>query len=66
MIKHLCGLSSKDSKNLRGATAYNYILKPVASGILILEAAVNELIQFSPFAEMNGAAQMQTKYVNRY
>lgn len=65
-IKTLCGSSSQDSKNLRGTTAYNYILKPAASGIVILEAAVNELIQFSPFTEMNGAAQMQTKYVKRY
>nr|AWI62945.1 VtgAa [Scophthalmus maximus] len=52
---------TKCEQNLRGATAYNYILKPVANGILILEAAVNELIQFSPFNEMNGAAQMETK-----
>ncbi|KAM7011967.1 LOW QUALITY PROTEIN: vitellogenin 2 [Tautogolabrus adspersus] len=51
----------KCQQNLRGATGYNYILKSVASGILILEAKVNELIQFSPFSEMNGAAQMQTK-----
>ncbi|XP_067452954.1 vitellogenin-1-like [Thunnus thynnus] len=56
-----CPKCQQDSKNLRGATGYNYILKPVANGILILEAAVNELIQFSPFTEMNGAAQMQTK-----
>ncbi|XP_041646657.1 vitellogenin-1-like [Cheilinus undulatus] len=56
-----CTKCQQESKNLRGATAYNYVLKPVANGILILEAAVNELIQFSPFSEMNGAAQMQTK-----
>lgn len=61
---YACGLSKQDSKNLRGATAYSYILKPVANGILILEAAVNELIQFSPFSEKNGAAQMETKYVH--
>jgi len=54
-------LSSQDSKNLRGATAYNYVLKPVANGILILEATVNEVIQLSPFTEMNGNAQMETK-----
>lgn len=54
-------MSSQDSKNLRGATAYNYVLKPVTSGFLILEASVNELIQFSPFSQMNGAAQMETK-----
>ncbi|KAF3690857.1 Vitellogenin-1 Vitellogenin I [Channa argus] len=56
-----CIKCQEDSKNLRGATAYNYILKPVANGILILEASVNELIQFAPFSEMNGAAQMETK-----
>lgn len=52
----------QNGKNLRGAAAYNYILKPVPSGVLILEAAVNEIIQFSPFNELNGAAQMDTKY----
>uniref|UniRef100_A0A4W6F862 Uncharacterized protein n=1 Tax=Lates calcarifer TaxID=8187 RepID=A0A4W6F862_LATCA len=56
-----CVKCQQDSKNLRGATAYNYILKQVASGIMILEAVVNEVIQFSPFSEMNGAAQMETK-----
>ncbi|XP_070687992.1 vitellogenin-like isoform X2 [Pempheris klunzingeri] len=56
-----CVKCQQDSKNLRGTTGYNYILKPVANGVLILEATVNELIQFSPFTEMNGAAQMQTK-----
>uniref|UniRef100_A0A665WGU8 Vitellogenin 5 n=1 Tax=Echeneis naucrates TaxID=173247 RepID=A0A665WGU8_ECHNA len=56
-----CAKCQQDSKNLRGATAYNYIFKPVPHGVMILEAAVNELIQFSPFTEMNGAAQMETK-----
>uniref|UniRef100_A0A3Q4BUV4 Uncharacterized protein n=1 Tax=Mola mola TaxID=94237 RepID=A0A3Q4BUV4_MOLML len=56
-----CAKCQQDSKNLRGTTAYNYILKRVANGILILEADVNELIQYSPFTEMNGAFQMQTK-----
>ncbi|KAI4828970.1 hypothetical protein KUCAC02_023037 [Chaenocephalus aceratus] len=56
-----CVKCQQDSKNLRGATAYNYILKHVANGTLILEATVNEVIQFSPFTEMNGAAQMETK-----
>ncbi|XP_060933408.1 vitellogenin-1-like [Limanda limanda] len=52
---------TKCQENLRGAAAYNYVLKPVANGLLIQEATVNELIQFSPFDEMNGAAQMETK-----
>lgn len=59
-----CDLSSQDAKNLRGAAAYNYIMKQVGTGVLILEAAVNELIQFSPFNEMNGATQVETKYVD--
>lgn len=44
----------------------NYIFKPVANSVLILEATANELIQFSPFNEMNGVVQMQTMYVSRY
>ncbi|CAL8271931.1 unnamed protein product [Arctogadus glacialis] len=56
-----CIECQKDAKNLRGAAAYNYVLKPVPTGVLILQASVNELIQFSPFNELNGAAQMNTK-----
>uniref|UniRef100_A0A667ZJG6 Vitellogenin-like n=1 Tax=Myripristis murdjan TaxID=586833 RepID=A0A667ZJG6_9TELE len=52
---------AKCQQNLRGAAAYNYIMKQVGTGVLILEAAVNELIQFSPFSEMNGATQVETK-----
>ncbi|KAM9848968.1 vitellogenin-1-like [Aulostomus maculatus] len=52
---------AKCQQNLRGATAYSYVLKQVPRGVLIMEASVNELIQFSPFTEMNGAAQMETK-----
>ncbi|XP_029905083.1 vitellogenin-like isoform X6 [Myripristis murdjan] len=56
-----CAKCQQDAKNLRGAAAYNYIMKQVGTGVLILEAAVNELIQFSPFSEMNGATQVETK-----
>ena len=48
-------------KNLRGAAAYNYIMKPTANGALIMEATVTEVHQFSPFNEMTGAAQMEAK-----
>ncbi|XP_068174544.1 vitellogenin-1-like [Antennarius striatus] len=61
MVK--CDNCQQNSKNLRGATAFNYVLKPVANGIMILEATVNELIQFSPFTEINGATQMQTRQI---
>ena len=53
-------LYTQGKKNLRGVAAYNYILKPAATGALILEASVSELIQFSPFVERSGAAQMET------
>ncbi|TKS74661.1 Vitellogenin [Collichthys lucidus] len=56
-----CVECQQGSKSLRGATSYTYILKEITSGILILEASVNELIQFSPFSEMNGAVQMHAK-----
>ncbi|XP_015234163.1 PREDICTED: vitellogenin-1-like [Cyprinodon variegatus] len=56
-----CVKCQEETKNLRGTTTFSYILKPVASGVMILKAAVNELIQFSPFSEANGAAQMRTK-----
>uniref|UniRef100_A0A3B3IE78 Vitellogenin domain-containing protein n=1 Tax=Oryzias latipes TaxID=8090 RepID=A0A3B3IE78_ORYLA len=45
----------------KGSTSYRYTLKPVLSGVMILEADVNELIQFSPFSESYGAAQTETK-----
>uniref|UniRef100_A0A3B3HUB2 Vitellogenin domain-containing protein n=1 Tax=Oryzias latipes TaxID=8090 RepID=A0A3B3HUB2_ORYLA len=51
----------KCQQNLRGSTSYRYTLKPVLSGVMILEADVNELIQFSPFSESYGAAQTETK-----
>lgn len=52
----------QDSKTVKGATAYNYVLKSIPNGIMILDASVNEVIQFTPFKEMNGATQMETKY----
>jgi hypothetical protein len=48
---------------LKGAVAVNYILKPAATGALLLEATATELIQFSPINILNGAAQMEAKYV---
>lgn len=48
---------------MKGAAAFNYIMKPTATGALILEATATELIQFSLFNILNGAAQMEAKYV---
>ncbi|KAI9519342.1 Vitellogenin-2 [Dissostichus eleginoides] len=49
------------AKTLKGTTAFNYILKPAATGAHILEATVTELIQYSPINILNGAAQMESK-----
>ncbi|XP_037553993.1 vitellogenin 2 isoform X3 [Nematolebias whitei] len=51
---------------LKGASAVSYILKPSASGSLILEATSSELIQFSPFNIVNGAAQTETKQTLKF
>lgn len=48
---------------MKGAAAFNYVMKPMPTGALILEATTTELIQFSPLNIMNGAAQMEAKYV---
>lgn len=48
---------------MKGASAINYIMKPSASGSLIMEATATELIQYSPINILNGAAQMEAKYV---
>ncbi|CAL8393716.1 unnamed protein product [Boreogadus saida] len=51
---------------LKGAVAVNYILKPAATGALLLEATATELLQFSPFNILNGAAQMEAKQLLTY
>uniref|UniRef100_A0A7N9AXN3 Vitellogenin-2-like n=1 Tax=Mastacembelus armatus TaxID=205130 RepID=A0A7N9AXN3_9TELE len=48
---------------LKGAAAFNYIMKPDDTGALILEATTTEMIQFSPFEIMNGAAQMEARQI---
>ena len=55
-------LSMQRGKSLKGASVYSYVIKPAAAGGLILEAIATELIQFSPFNILNGAAQMEAKY----
>ncbi|XP_075326632.1 vitellogenin-1-like [Odontesthes bonariensis] len=56
-----CDKCQQDNKNLRGTSSFTYTLKEVASGVMILKANVIELIQFSPFSEHSGTAQMETK-----
>lgn len=51
----------QDAKSLRGSTAYDYVFKSHADGVQILQVTANELIQFAPLGEMNGAVQMHTQ-----
>ncbi|KAJ3599338.1 hypothetical protein NHX12_033301 [Muraenolepis orangiensis] len=61
-----CVQCEAQGKAMKGAVAFNYIMKPAATGSLILEATATELIQFSPFNIMNGAAQMEAKQILTY
>ncbi|KPP59788.1 vitellogenin 1-like, partial [Scleropages formosus] len=56
-----CVQCQQKNKNLRGAATYSYVMKPTQSGALIMEAAVQELHQFTPFHELTGAAQMKAR-----
>ncbi|XP_076582004.1 vitellogenin-2-like isoform X3 [Chaetodon auriga] len=58
-----CAECEARGKTMKGTAAFNYIMKPAAAGALILEATSTELIQFSPFNILNGAAQMEAKQV---
>ncbi|XP_067272222.1 vitellogenin-like [Pseudorasbora parva] len=56
-----CAKCTKRVKSLIETASYNYIMKPAESGVLIAEATVEEVHQFSPFNEIHGAAQMEAK-----
>lgn len=49
-------------KSMNGASTFNYVMKPTAQGSVILTATSEELIQFSPFNILKGAAQMESRY----
>ncbi|XDV22228.1 hypothetical protein PO909_027171 [Leuciscus waleckii] len=56
-----CAECTERVKSLIETASYNYIMKPSAAGVLITEATVEEVHQFSPFNEIHGAAQMEAK-----
>ncbi|XP_034529933.1 vitellogenin 2 [Notolabrus celidotus] len=58
-----CVECEASGKTMKGTAAYNYVMKPEATGALILEATATELIQFSPINILNGAAQMEAKQI---
>ncbi|XP_016402168.1 vitellogenin-like, partial [Sinocyclocheilus rhinocerous] len=57
-----CAECTERIKSLIETATYNYIMKPASTGVLITEATVQEVHQFSPFNEIHGAAQMEAKY----
>ncbi|XP_052445688.1 vitellogenin-like [Carassius gibelio] len=56
-----CHECTERIKSLIETATYNYIMKPASAGVLIAEATVEEVHQFSPFNEIHGAAQMEAK-----
>uniref|UniRef100_A0A671N8G3 Vitellogenin-like n=1 Tax=Sinocyclocheilus anshuiensis TaxID=1608454 RepID=A0A671N8G3_9TELE len=56
-----CAECTERDKSLIETATYNYIMKPAAAGVLIAEATVEEVHQFSPLNEIHGAAMMEAK-----
>ncbi|KAA0712316.1 Vitellogenin [Triplophysa tibetana] len=56
-----CSECTRRVKSLIETATYNYIMKPAATGVLITEATVEEVHQFSPLNEIHGAAMMEAK-----
>uniref|UniRef100_A0A672MZJ0 Vitellogenin-like n=1 Tax=Sinocyclocheilus grahami TaxID=75366 RepID=A0A672MZJ0_SINGR len=56
-----CAECTERVKSLIETATYNYIMKPAAAGVLIAEATVEEVHQFSPLNEIHGAAMMEAK-----
>nr|XP_021325376.1 vitellogenin [Danio rerio]XP_021330153.1 vitellogenin [Danio rerio] len=48
-------------KSYSGAVTYSYILKPAPNGVMITEATVREIHQFTPQYEIGDATQMETR-----
>lgn len=47
---------------LKGMSTFSYEMKLTDQGSQIKNATTEEIIQFSPFNILNGAAQMEAKY----
>ncbi|KAL4604776.1 vitellogenin 1-like, partial [Arapaima gigas] len=56
-----CAQCQEKHKNMRGAATYHYVMKASQTGALITEATVQELHQFTPFHELSGACQVETR-----
>ncbi|KAL1251197.1 hypothetical protein QQF64_018993 [Cirrhinus molitorella] len=56
-----CTECQKRVKSLSGAATYSYIMKPTPTGVMIIEATVQEIHQFTPLYEIHDATQMETR-----
>ncbi|XP_050959598.1 vitellogenin [Labeo rohita] len=56
-----CTECQKRVKSLSGAATYSYIMKPTPTGVMIAEATVQEIDQFTPLYEIRDATQMETR-----
>ncbi|XP_059841192.1 vitellogenin-like [Hypanus sabinus] len=48
-------------RNIRAATNFIQVLKPTASGVILQEARVHEVHQFTPFHEQDGVAIIEAR-----
>uniref|UniRef100_A0A673KR31 Vitellogenin-like n=1 Tax=Sinocyclocheilus rhinocerous TaxID=307959 RepID=A0A673KR31_9TELE len=56
-----CTECQKRVKSLSGAATYSYIMKPTPTGVMITEATVQEIHQFTTLYEIHDATQMETR-----
>ncbi|XP_016298359.1 vitellogenin [Sinocyclocheilus anshuiensis] len=56
-----CTECQKRVKSLSGAATYSYIMKPTPTGVMITEATVQEVHQFTTLYEIHDATQMETR-----
>ncbi|XP_042567868.1 vitellogenin isoform X2 [Cyprinus carpio] len=56
-----CTECQKRVKSLSGAATYSYIMKPTPTGVMITEATVQEIHQFTTLYENHDATQMETR-----
>ncbi|XP_048457519.1 vitellogenin-like [Rhincodon typus] len=57
----LCPICQQWSRNIRASATFTHTLKPTATGAILQEARVQEVHQFTPFNERDGAAIMEAR-----
>ncbi|XP_067892712.1 vitellogenin-like [Heterodontus francisci] len=59
----LCPTCQQRSRNIRASATFTHLLKPTAAGAILQEAKVQEVHQFTPFHELDGAAIMEARQI---